>query len=44
VTPDLVPVPPAPQPAPFNPWRLAEIGLAVLALVLAGATWLTRRG
>ncbi len=37
---------PAPQPAapaPISSLRVAEIVLAVLALVLAGATWLTRR-
>jgi hypothetical protein len=39
--PGLAPLPPAQGPSDL---RLAEIVLAVLALVLAAATWLTRRG
>ncbi len=42
--PNVLAVPQPVAPAPFNPLRLIEIVLAALALVLAGATWLTRRG
>ncbi len=42
--PELAPAPQQPEAAPFNTLRLVEIVLAVLALALAGATWLTRRG
>ncbi len=42
--PALVAAPQPPGAAPFNTLRLVEIVLAALALVLAGATWLTRHG
>ena len=37
------PLPTAAAPAPSPVWRVVEIVLAALALVLAGAAWLTRR-
>lgn len=42
--PALAPAAQPPEAAALNTLRLVEIVLAVLALVLAGATWLTRRG